>query len=407
MKIEQDIRYYLYSFSNFIAAFGGGMILGKGVGLLDHHFLQGGSILAFFVGTTLGLGFLQIIPKQISYNIARFFSILAALTALILLYLFKSYSLDQKLVGIPAVIFFIFLSIRFGFWFYSRVLRASLAAGQKQKIAGVEFGYYAGMIAGLIAWSILGIEIDIVSALIMDACLQFSAGMIDLFVGRLTPQFNQTKTISNHFKNSSEVSQSRSLIHSIIFLTIGIQVVIFSLAHKVSHQFTPLILAFYYLGAAVAAVFCKKYQILLKWNVTNKASFAKIFLGSKINNRGTSFVVPGILSFVCVATAIFGVIYWQWGDSIFRISEIILLFLIFVSAFYYEILALAILDAIGLEESSSNNQNLIMRTYGLLGIGAAISLWLLSISKNSMLSLFLTLFLCSLFSMYFTRRKIA
>jgi hypothetical protein len=58
MNIKQDIRYYFFSFSNFIAALGGGMILGKGVGIIDQPFLQGGSILAFFCGNYAGTFFL-------------------------------------------------------------------------------------------------------------------------------------------------------------------------------------------------------------------------------------------------------------------------------------------------------------------------------------------------------------
>lgn len=405
MDKKQDTRYYFFSISNFIAALGGGVILGKGIGIIDHPFLQSGSILAFFVGTTLGLAFLQIIPEKISRTIAHSFSILAAITALVLLYIIKTYSINAKLVDTPAVIFFAFLSIRFGFWFYSRVLRASLAAGQQQKIAWVELGYFAGMIGGLIVWTILEIEIDIESALIMDACLQFCAGIIDLCVGRtaLPPsKFTlQTSAIS------SNPFCGRYLISSIIFLTIGIQVVIFSLAHQVSVHFTPLILSFYYLGASIAAIYCKKFQIYLEWNTNSKISFAKIFLGSKINSRGISFIIHSILSFVCVAIAIYGVIYWQWGldSSIFKVETILLLFLIFTSAFFYEILALAILDRVGLEERSYSNQNMLMRAYGLMGIGAAISLWLLSLLKNSAISLFSTLFFCVVFSVLFTRRK--
>lgn len=406
MNIKPEFKYYFFSFANFIAALGGGMILGKGVGVIDHPFLQGGSILAFFVGTTLGLGFLQMIPKKISQAIARSFSILAAMTALILLYIFKNYSVNGKLIDLPAIIFFVLLSIRFGFWFYSRVLRASLAAGQQQKIAWVELGYYAGMIGGLIAWTFLGIEIAITSALIIDACLQFSAGIIDFFAGNSTAPSLQT--LPSNVNISSKSSLSWYLVSSIIFLTIGIQVVIFSLAHHVSSHFTPLILAFYYLGALISALFCKKFQILLEWNRTSKISFARVFSGIKTNSRGTSFIIHGILSSLSVAIAILGVIYWRWGFEIstFKIGEILLLLLVFIAAFFYEILALAILDRIGLEDRRSNNGGMLMQAYGLMGIGAAISLWMLSLSKNSAICLLLTLFLCMVFSMLFSIRKI-
>lgn len=132
---KQENRYYLFALSNFLAAFGGGMILGKGISVINIPYLKGGSILAFFVGTILGLIFLQSIPKKWSEAIARWFSLFAAISSLGLLYIFTNYQTDSHLVDTAGLIFFIVLSIRFGFWFFSRVLRASAAAGQQQNIA--------------------------------------------------------------------------------------------------------------------------------------------------------------------------------------------------------------------------------------------------------------------------------
>ena len=60
-----SLNYYFFSLSNLIAAFGGGLILGKGVGIINLPYLQGGSILAFFIGTIFGLLFLQFIPERL------------------------------------------------------------------------------------------------------------------------------------------------------------------------------------------------------------------------------------------------------------------------------------------------------------------------------------------------------
>jgi hypothetical protein len=83
MSKEKPIKYYLYALSNLIAAFGGGMILGKGIRAINTSIFQGGSILAFFVGTIFGLLFLQVIPKNISNSIARLFSFCGAISSLI------------------------------------------------------------------------------------------------------------------------------------------------------------------------------------------------------------------------------------------------------------------------------------------------------------------------------------
>ena len=40
-------RYYLFSISNILAAFGGGLILGKATDVIMNPALHGGSILAF------------------------------------------------------------------------------------------------------------------------------------------------------------------------------------------------------------------------------------------------------------------------------------------------------------------------------------------------------------------------
>lgn len=413
LKVKQDIGYYFFALSNFIAALGGGMILGKGVGVIDNPFLQESSVLAFFVGTILGLIFLQLVPKKQSKYIARWFSICAAGISLILFSIFQSYSIEGKLTDIAAFLFFVLLSIRFGFWFYSRVLRASLAAGQQQRIAWVELGYYSGMICGLVVWSFLGIQLGIAAALIIDACLQFSAGAIDLYVGQRTPRQQITESQKAANKTVFQKNGGWPLAYSIVFLTIGIQVVIFTLAHQVSAYFTSYILAFYYIGVSIAAFLCKKFKIHLEWSpiTRKKISYARIFSDAGMNKQGISFIINGLLSAICAGIATLGVIYWQWGTKIetnkvmFGINEILLLIFIVASAFFYEILALAILDRIGLEERSSNHQGMVMYTYGLMGVGAAISLWILGISNSSAFGLLFTTSICIIFSIFFIRRK--
>src|SRR5262245_16530583 len=144
------IRYYFYALANFLAAFGGGVILGKGISVLNGTMFEGGSILAFFVGTVLGLVFLQLIPKRCSVRLARWFSVGGALASLALLGVYLNFAVDGRLGGRVASCFFALLSLRFGLWFYSRVMRAGAAAGRDQKIAWVELGYYLGTSMGLV-----------------------------------------------------------------------------------------------------------------------------------------------------------------------------------------------------------------------------------------------------------------
>lgn len=392
---KETLRYYLFAFSNFLAAFGGGMILGKGVRIINNPLLQNGSIMAFFIGTVLGLILLQAIPKKLSELFARWFSIGGGFASLTLLTIFENYSFNGKLTGIAAVIFFILLSIRFGFWFYSRVLRASNVAGQQQRIAWVELGYYSGMIFGLIIWKFIDINFSIVSALLMDAILQFSAGIIDLYTTQTVHQEQKTNAaLLTRFNNQQHKKILEwKLTSAAVFLTVGIQVVIFSLTHYVSDYLSAYILASFYFGASMAAVFCKKFKIQLAWtSVTNNhSSFAIIYSEKNGMKKEISIILLGILSACCVAATVIGTNY----SPLNLISrEALVLTFIFCSAFFYEILALAILDRIGLEEQLSNHHGMVVRTYGMMGISAALSLWIFSLTKSSLYGLLLTAGIC-------------
>ena len=409
---QQPIRYYLFSLSNFMAAVGGGMILGKGVATIQIPVLQGSSLLAFFVGTVFGLALLQITPKKFSNLFSRWFSISGGMTSLILLSIFVFYRVNETLSGNAAVLFFILLSVRFGFWFYSRVLRAATAAGQQQRIAWVEFGYYAGVIAGLVLWLLLGVDIGMASALLLDAFLQFGAGLLDLFVNRMQKPvendiINKLQTIENcqnitTIKHHNKIWGWRLAI-AVMLLTVGVQVIIFNLAHQVSNHFSPYMLAIFYLGAAASAVFCKRFNVRLEWNLhaAKNRGYATIIFDKYGDNKKISFLLLNILSAFSVAAVIL-IVYRHLGTinihKLFGIEEFWLLAFVFISTFFYEIITLSLLDRIGLEEKDSPHRGMVLRTYGIMSIAAAVSLWLLEIAPGSIFYLFLTLICCFFFT---------
>ncbi|EKD74004.1 MAG: hypothetical protein ACD_45C00115G0007 [uncultured bacterium] len=403
MLEEKKIHYYFFAFANFLAALGGGMILGKGIGIVNIPLLQGSSILAFFLGSALGLLFLQLVPKKKSINIARWFSLLGAFSSVILFCIFERYAENGKLFHIPAVFFFIFLSARFGFWFYSRVLRASKAAGKQQQIAWVELGYYLGMILGLIIWDFLGINIAVGAALLLDAFLQCSAGIFDLFSNQLeksknAAQINQSDELKTpvFYKNAYAVWGWRLAI-AVVLLTIGNQVIIFNLVHQTSEWFGVYMIACYYCGVSMAALVCKKYNIQLDWDFKKsaKSGYAVLY----VNAKKMSFVLSSVFSLACVAMVVVGILYWHWNVLTFTIhnldsKEILLLTIIMLAAFFYEVLALSLLDRIGLEDKLASHPFRVMRTYGLIAIAAAIVFWMLGIIGNSVSHLFVMLTLC-------------
>jgi len=396
-----------------MAAFGGGMILGKGIGIINSPFLKGDSLLAFFAGSVLGLFSLQLIPEKYAKNVARCFAIFAGLTSIILLILFDNFSVNGKLENIPAFIFFLFLSMRFGFWFYSRVLRATDAAGQKQKIAWVELGYYLGMIFGLIIWQFLSINIPLRFALILDVILQITAGLLDIFASQIpVPQLSPilTEKMSSPTTNKNNMSPAWRLASAVALLTVATQVIIFNLAHQVTEWFSSYIIAFYYFGVSIAAFTCKKLTIQLDWN----NSFASAVIYCDANKaKQFNFLSGTTLSILSVLIITIGIIHYNWGtlsytqnNTLLNIgwNEILLLFFITISGFLYEILALALLDRIGFEDQSSNHKKMVMRTYAMMAISAALSLWMLEAMKNSVVNLFLVLSFC-LIGIALTTRK--
>lgn len=404
----QEVKYYLSAISNFLAAVGGGMILGKGVNIIDTPFLHGGSILAFILGTTFGLLFLQIIPKKIATPIARWFSILAGVISLCLLVIFNIYSTENRLTNLPGIIFFFLLSVRFGFWFYSRVLRAASVAGQQQRIAWVELGYYSGMIAGLILWNIIGLEFGIGTALIIDACLQFTAGYIDLYGNQndsSTVQPSNIKIIADKKFIKFNDKWYWKLTLSVVLLTIGTQVVIFNLAHQANESITSYVLGFYYFGVSVAAYFCRVFNIQMEWRISNNQVMHPFFiLHFKEKIEKINAICGYIILTSCISISVIGVVNFHLGLG--NLSTCILLAFVTIAAFFYEIFALSLLDKIGLHEKNTNQTGLVIRTYGCMGLGAGIGFWLLSIFNNSALGLIGLVLICAISIVFLTYRKI-
>lgn len=389
MKKASINKDHLLSLANFIAAFGGGTILGKAIKVLDNPYLHDGSILAFFVGITFGLMFLQIIPKSSAKLFSRWFSIGGGMTSIILLLIFKEHAYNNVLSGISAVVFFLFLSLRFGLWFFSRAIRASSVARQNQSIAWVELGYYSGMILGLILWKCTGIDINLATALIIDASLQFAAGMMDLRGYKLatpTPEITNALNENISFAKSYSSKLGIKLGLAVIFLTVGIQVIILSLTHQFSEYLSSWIIATFYFGAAIAAYVSKKLKIQLKWiNTRNKSTCGTLYFGNGVNIYKISSINIGILSALSVGATIL---------ITTNHLEIWLLVFTFLSAFFYEILALALLDKIGHEEQLSNRPGMLIRTYGLMGTSAAVGLWVIGLMNSSSNGLILTLLTC-------------
>ena len=378
-------RYRLLSFGNFLAAIGGATVLGKGI-LCMHQdtVFEDGSVLAFFVGTVLGMAFLLWIPKRWSGPMARWFSIGGAVSSLALLCIFATFAVDGKLAGAAAAPFFALLSIRFGLWFYSRVLRAATVADQRQRIAWIELGYYVGMVVGLVVWKILGLDFGMVVTLVLDASLQLAAGIIDL---------SDSKDWETKVDNESAGPEVWRLIGAVVFLTIGIQVVTFSLSHEVTRGFGPYVLGVFYFGVAAAAYICHKFTVQFDSGLDTKSGEgrASIQFHYRCSSCGISFFLIASLGAASLAFAILGFEQWKLGTVVLNQrqnltldmlgwGEWLLLVCVGIAALFYETLALALLDRIG---KQAQGREMIYRTFGLMGIAAAVSLWILGFAGRT------------------------
>ncbi|MFA5958967.1 MAG: hypothetical protein WC785_00440 [Tatlockia sp.] len=392
---KNSIRYYLFSLANLIAAFGGGLILGKGIGVINSPYLHGGTILAFFIGTLLGLIFLQSIPERWSTTFANYFSVSGGITSLILLYIFESNSHNEQLYGHSAFLFFVFLSIRFGFWFYSRVMRASSAASSQHSVAWVEMGYYLGMVLGLIIWKLLNFHIDLGAALLLDACLQFTAGFLDFKSNKIVeaPSDEQIKithiTVENTSNNAS-LLWCWKLAGAVVFLTVAIQVVLFNAAHAMPDTVSSYLIATFYFGVAAAAFFCNRYQIRLNWDNRNFLAYLHSDK-KKIKVRLSFMMLVSLVSVFFVVKAV------SLSQNAWYLPSYLLCFFVLIAAFIFEIMSVVLLDRIGLEERKLNSSGMIMRTYGLMGVGAAVGFWLLGFMANLVESAVIILLTCFLF----------
>lgn len=366
--------------SNFIAALGGGAVLGKATHILDVSYLHGGGILAFFLGTVLGLVFLQVIPKRFSSHLAQGFAFGSGISSIVLFYLFQHYAIQGKMGGVTAVLFFLILCVRFGLWFYARVMRVSTTAKRKKTIAFVEFGYYFGMVCGLIIWNNFSMVFSIGMVLVIDVLSQFIAGVLDFgsYRNNVT-EINNNKMFAMKENMSLFVgSKARcwQLLSGAVSITLGIQVVIFNTAHHITEIISTYVLAVFYLGVALAAFLSNQFGIYLSWTEKGRA---RMILKQFDFRTSVFFLILGagiLVSYVVLCSQ--QVMNGLW----------VLFPAVFLSAFIFEVLSIGLLDSLGKEEQKlANPTQMMMLAYGFMGITSAFGFWILSLTERPSLAL--------------------
>ena len=233
-----------------------------------------------------------------------------------------------------------------------------------------------------IFWDILNITVLLGTALLIDAAFQFCAGLIDFY------SFSSIEKIIN---DTSQSVKKETLLNplsshwcsklskSVVLLTLGVQVVIFNAAHYLSHTISTYLLATFYFGVAVSAFFSSRYKLYISWNNSYSA-----MIGNNKNNL--KMPVSYILGIIFIS--IFGTCYEIFTNMYVHentLTVMLVCMLTFIAAFSFETLSLSFLDKVSYEERALSSSGLVMQTYGLMGLVAAIGFWMLSIFKNHMM----------------------
>jgi hypothetical protein len=405
-------RYYLLAFANFLAAIGGGAILSSGHESLKDSSLHNGPIVAFFVGTLIGLVFQLLVSERRSRSIAPWFSVAVGPASLMLAWFFKVYAVDERLRGAAAFFFVALLSVRYALWFFSRAMRAQTAGSTKHGIALIELGYYSGMVFGLVVQEVE--KYGMLTALLVDAMLLPAAGLIDL------ANANGRKASENAPSDSREAEGSPHkdsgvrivakvpfdsswywrLTAAVVCLTIGFQAVAFSLNHQDEGLSSTYVFACFYSGVALAALFCKAFQIEFDWGAPNGKVTGNATICSERMGRlpKASF---GMITLLAAASMVMAVLASGLGLEGGRLE----LPFLFAAAFIYQILVLSLLGRIGKETEFARHNEGIKLTYLILGVGTVMSVLLLSLSKHNHPACVIVTVVCSLVSLYSVSRR--
>ena len=279
-------------FANFLAAFGGGTVLGAGVSVLKGTVYNNSSVLAFFVGAVIGIALLRWLPTKMAERLSDWLSILGGCSSVVLFAILGSGVVVTK--DPWATVFFAVLTIRFAFWFYSRVLRAANVARSPNNISWVELGYYSGIILGLVVWKLLGVSISFAIILVIDAILQIIAGIIDIAVRSLRRLDEEKLDSKPSVPPQEQGPVPYGSMFAAAFITVGVQVIALSIGvaitHAMGNQKGPklnwivesvgvLTIACFYFGVAMAAFVTASLKLELTKSLSQNAGDSECSVG--------------------------------------------------------------------------------------------------------------------------------
>jgi len=389
----------LLAAANFLAAFGGGAILGMGE---DAFRTPRHTVETFLLGTTLGLGLLFLLRSkpfrklQLTGGWFSFIGGAVSFVAATVLWQHVGHSRNDD-GGAWAI--YLLLSLRFGFWFVARVQRPDIVAGRRRKIGWIELCYYLGVILGITFSATLQSRLNLIQLVLFIDCLsQWVAGSFDLLARRRAPAV--AAVVADGEQESAPLPYNFSwytrAVLAVVTLTIGTQAVTFGFMGLMKGSAVALpgigptdpsrfILATFYLGVAGASVVYGLNKIRMEWPFATKrvARFATIFVGDDgERKKSIAFHWLSAIGAAFLALAIIGNLLSTQAASFSPDERMTLttvklgFFLLFIAAaaFIYEILALTLFDHIGEETKRVNRGGMVALAYGFMGLGVTVTL---------------------------------
>jgi hypothetical protein len=288
-----------FAIANFLAAFGGGLVLSMGLkSVTIYGASHNETILALLLGSCLSLLVSKFLPGAWKTSASRYFAWSAALVAATLLV-----SLPDGHQGAgPGLQAFLFalLCAHFSLIFLTRSLRLNAFAGDQMKMAFIDLAYYVGLILGLLT------DFGAMQLLSVDIGSQALAGFID---GVAFSRLGSPTSTRDALPLLGASRWFARLCTTLTALTVGTQISLFSWVHQLRTATPPRIgpdreTALYvamYAGAALAAITCASLRAALFWPEPTRF---RTWIGTVKIGRVLPFWLMPLISFALLALVV-------------------------------------------------------------------------------------------------------
>ena len=345
---------------NFLAAFGGGGLLAKGLSRLSGvPGFNADSVLAFLIGSAISLVVILGFRKWIS-KAGAWVSLAGAILAAMLAFYFVDI-LSSDLVSAWSV--FALLCFTFSCIFVPRTFRSDLAAQSSSQLPWVELAYGSGYLVSLLFWRQFPDASLKISLMVCSASLALCA-IFDFSVSRTSGDERPTSPQSSK-ETKSDVALGTDRIASLGFgiltisvLTIAVQIGIQRLCTIFSDSM-PLIA--FHTGALVApviAILGRIHNSSLKGGISKAtiSVFGRTFLRLRLGHL--TMIVLG------------GMILSLWGSQELGASSPIILGALILFSLLYELAALLVFEGIS---NLAVTRGGVAIAFGVMGVTATIA----------------------------------